>query len=88
MKKVSFVREVGGRATVTSKGQMTLPKAVRDQLGIVTGDQLDVSVEGKRIVLIPKTLHLSDIYSILPARKRTVSLNEMEEAIERAATGK
>jgi antitoxin PrlF len=75
-----------GSATVTSKGQMTLPKAVRELLGIVSGDKLDVTVEGKRIVLIPKTLHLDDICSILPAPKRPVSIEQMNEGIARGAT--
>ncbi|MGB8519068.1 MAG: AbrB/MazE/SpoVT family DNA-binding domain-containing protein [Candidatus Tumulicola sp.] len=77
----------GDSATVTSKGQMTLPKRVRDHLGIVTGDRLDVAVEGERIVLIPKTLHLSDICSILPAPKSAASIDDMDEAIARGAIG-
>lgn len=31
-------------AVVTSKGQLTLPKAIRDQLGLVMGSRLDFSV--------------------------------------------
>jgi antitoxin PrlF len=73
--------------TLTSKGQMTLPKAVRDRLGLTTGDKLDVTVEGQRIVLIPKTLHLADICSLLPSPDRPVSIEEMENAIRRGASG-
>ena len=78
---------LGGSATVTSKGQMTLPKAVRERLGIVSGDKLDVTVEGKRIVLIPKTLHLDDVCSLLPYDGPAVSLAEMDDAIADAALG-
>lgn len=36
---------------VTSKGQVTIPKRVRDQLGIRTGTVLEVQVEGDSIRL-------------------------------------
>ena len=38
-------------ARVTSKGQVTVPKAVRDALGIAEGDHLLFRVEGDRAVM-------------------------------------
>lgn len=38
-------------ARVTSKGQVTIPKAVRDALGIDSGDSLLFRLEGDRVVL-------------------------------------
>ncbi len=38
-------------AIVAERGQITLPKAVRDALGLVKGTQLKVELEGSRIVL-------------------------------------
>jgi antitoxin PrlF len=38
-------------ATVAERGQITLPKAVRDALGLVKGSKLKVEVEGSRIVM-------------------------------------
>jgi antitoxin PrlF len=38
-------------ATVAERGQITLPKAVRDALGLSKGTKLKVEVEGGRIVL-------------------------------------
>ncbi len=38
-------------ATVAERGQITLPKAVRDALGLTKGTQLTVELEGSRIVL-------------------------------------
>ena len=73
-------------STLTSKGQMTLPKEIRDRLALKAGDRLDVSIEDHRIVLTPKTLHLSDICSILPHPKRIVTIDEMERAIETGAS--
>ena len=37
--------------TVAERGQITLPKAVRDALGLSKGTQLTVELEGGRIVL-------------------------------------
>lgn len=38
------------KAKVSEKGQVTIPKKVRDQLGIRVGDELDFEVEDGRIV--------------------------------------
>ena len=38
-------------ATVAERGQITLPKAVRDALGLVKGSTLKVELDGSRIVL-------------------------------------
>lgn len=37
--------------TVAERGQITLPKAVRDALGLVKGSTLKVELDGGRIVL-------------------------------------
>jgi len=79
--------------TLTSKGQMTLPKAVRDLLDLRPGDRLDVAVDGRHIVLIPATLHIDDLCRVLAPRKRkALSLREIDaaiaaEAVERARRG-
>lgn len=38
-------------ATMTSKGQITVPKSVRDALGLAEGDQVVFRVEGNRAVM-------------------------------------
>jgi antitoxin PrlF len=38
-------------ATVAERGQITLPKAVRDALGLVKGSTLKVELDGGRIIL-------------------------------------
>lgn len=44
-------------ATVTSKGQVTIPKEIRDVLHIHTNDKLDFVLEGNVVRLVPvKTL--------------------------------
>lgn len=38
-------------ATVAERGQITLPKAVRDALGLTKGTTLKVELDGARIIL-------------------------------------
>lgn len=37
--------------TVTSKGQVTIPKEIRETLGVIEGDRLIFLVEGDKVVL-------------------------------------
>jgi antitoxin PrlF len=72
-------------ATLTSKGQVTIPKAVRDLLGLETGDQLDFVLEdGSRVVLRPGNRDARGLKGLLrrPGR-RPVSIRQMDEAIRR-----
>lgn len=65
-------------AKVTSKGQITVPKAVRDALGIHEGDQVVFRVEGNRAVLArtPDFLDLAGTISV-PASKRNVAWDDI-----------
>jgi AbrB family looped-hinge helix DNA binding protein len=61
-------------ATVTAKGQVTIPKVVRDALGIKEGDEVIFRVEGNRAVLArtPDLLALAGTIRV-PAAKRNVA---------------
>ncbi|MCG2767591.1 MAG: AbrB/MazE/SpoVT family DNA-binding domain-containing protein [Anaerolineae bacterium] len=57
-------------ATVTSKGQVTIPKTIRRILNIHKSDRLLFVVEGDRLLLIPvRHRPLSELYSALPATR-------------------
>jgi len=57
-------------ATITAKGQVTIPKAIRQALGIQEKDKLLFLVEGDRLVLIPlRHRPLSELYGALPATR-------------------
>jgi len=72
-------------ATVTSKGQITLPKAVRERLHIDTGDQVDFIInEHGDVVLRPFGSDVRDLRGLLQrGRKRSVGVEAMNKAILR-----
>jgi AbrB family looped-hinge helix DNA binding protein len=43
-------------ATVSSKGQLVIPAAIRDELGIGPGTRIGLRLEGTRLILEPDTL--------------------------------
>jgi antitoxin PrlF len=70
-------------AKVTSKGQVTLPKEVRDLLKIVPGNRIDFVVdESGRVTLNPLNKDFRSLRGILKSkRKRPLSIEEMNEII-------
>ncbi len=74
-------------ATITSKGQITLPASVRRELKIGTGDKLDIEVTPDGEILgRPVTNDLSKLAEVLPPAKRRLSLAEMDAAIRRGVS--
>lgn len=72
--------------TLTSKGQLTLPKAIRDQLRLRTGDRLEVTVREDGVILLePAMVEVARLKGILPKPQQSVSLEAMEAAIQRRA---
>jgi AbrB family looped-hinge helix DNA binding protein len=69
-------------ATLTSKGQVTIPKAVREKLGLQTGDRIDFVDTDKGIILVPVTRDLRALRGILKGRVASpVTVEEMNRAI-------
>jgi len=71
-------------AKVTSKGQVTIPKEVRDALGITKGDQVVFRVEKDRAVLA-RTPYLLDLAGAVevPAAKRGAPWDSVRHATRR-----
>jgi AbrB family looped-hinge helix DNA binding protein len=58
-------------ATLTSKGQMTIPKAIRDSLGMKAGDRMTFTLMPDGIVVLRvKNKRVSDLGGILHKKGR------------------
>ena len=70
-------------ATLTSKGQVTIPKTIRDSLKLNTGDKIEIVVTDNREAIIrPVSKRVDEIFGKLhkPGSK-AVSIEAMEDAI-------
>ena len=75
-------------ATVTSKGQITLPKDVRLRLGVGTGDRVEfIEVRAGVFQMIAATQDVRHLKGIVPAPKRPVTIDEMKRAIATMGDG-
>lgn len=80
-----YGRIVGG-STATSKGQTTIPKQVREAMGIKDGTALTWTYEDGRLTVGAKTKRLEDFVPLLPHNGRHGTVDEMNEAITQAVS--
>ncbi len=73
-------------SSITSKGQMTLPKKVREALSIEPGDRVRYVIEGERVRILP-VRPINRLYGILPYHGPPVTLEDMDSAIAAGASG-
>jgi antitoxin PrlF len=75
------------RATVTTKGQVTIPKEIRNNAMIESGTQVDFQLQKDgKIILTPIQNDISELKGIVKSRKKKpVSLAEMKKAIGEGA---
>ncbi len=71
-------------ATVTSKGQITIPAAVRAAMRLKTGDRVDfVETSPRHYVISARTGSVCDVQGLIPKPKRYISLEEIQRSISR-----
>ena len=74
-------------ATLTSKGQLTLPKEIRDELGLDAGDKvLFRRNEQGEIVLEAATVDLLSLAGMVKPRVKGVTVDDMKDAVRRGGT--
>lgn len=71
------------QATLTSKGQMTLPSSVRARLGLEAGDRLLVTVQDDDTIILkrPPAALVTELRGLLPRPKRALTVEEMDAGI-------
>jgi AbrB family looped-hinge helix DNA binding protein len=69
--------------TLTSKGQMTLPSAVRSQLGLEAGDQLSVTVLDAETIVLKRRVSRSvgALRGLLPRPAKALTLQEIDAGV-------
>ena len=73
-------------STLTSKGQVTIPKEMRDQLNLAPGDKVKFFIQPDgNLVILPK-LPASALRGMFRSRVGPVSLEDMEVGIRKGAT--
>jgi antitoxin PrlF len=69
-------------ATITSKGQVTIPKPVRDRLSLRAGDHVEFAFTDAGLVVTPVRRDLSSMCGIFKGRRaKPASIEEMNRAI-------
>ena len=71
-------------ATLTSKGQITIPVAVRLSLGVETGDRVEfVELAPGRFEVIAATRSVTELKGMFGKTRRKVSIDDMKAVIAR-----
>ena len=72
------------QAKLTSKGQITIPKSIRDYLKLHTGDQVQFIIDRTgKVVLTAKTIDITEVVGMFnyKATKKKTTIRDMDEAI-------
>jgi AbrB family looped-hinge helix DNA binding protein len=76
-------------ATLTSKGQITIPSQVRRALGLEAGDRVEFIEHGRgQFAIVAATSSVQELKGLFQRkRNKPVSIEEMNRAIARRASG-
>ena len=73
-------------ATITSKGRVTVPKAIRDRLHLKPGDKVNfVLDDAGELRVAPVKSSVKALKGMLAKPATSVTLQQMDEAIARAS---
>lgn len=73
------------RATITAKGQVTVPKPIRDKLKLKPGDRVDFVLDaGDEVRVVPVTASVRQLKGMVPKPREPVTLEQMDDAIAKA----
>jgi len=69
-------------SAMTTKGQVTIPRDIRRQLGLKPGDKVSFMIENDHVILYRKQNDIEASFGICKPKK-SVSLKNMESAIRK-----
>lgn len=73
-------------ATVTSKGQITIPKEVRDALGLESGDRVEFVASAPGVYeILAASKDVRELKGMIARPRKPVSVEDMRKAVARRA---
>ncbi|EYT50496.1 type II toxin-antitoxin system PrlF family antitoxin [Brachybacterium muris] len=74
-------------STVTTKGQITIPKSVREALGLTAGSKVAFQIhEDASVSMSTKHERATELLGLIPYDGPPLTLEDMDEAIAEGAT--
>lgn len=70
-------------ATLTSKGQITLPKEIRDVYGLEEGDKVDFVPEKGWVIMVPMKGNILDLYGSVKHKGKPINFAKIREEIKK-----
>lgn len=67
--------------TITSKGQITIPREIRDKMHLSLGSKLEFLCKDDYIIILPVNKSLKKLKGILPKPVKALSCEEMNEIV-------
>jgi AbrB family looped-hinge helix DNA binding protein len=75
-------------STVTRKGQVTIPKLIRERLGVQEGEKVSFSVRGEEVVLRVLRGTILDLKGSVKPSARPEDFGVVREAVKRSVAGR
>jgi len=71
-------------ATITSKGQITIPKEIRKNLNLHSGDRINFFMDKSgRVCILPATQDITALKGIITKPEKPVTVDEMRKTIRK-----
>lgn len=74
-------------SAITVKGQATIPKAIREHLGLKPGDRVKFFVHPNGSVVILPKLPASALRGMIKTGRRPVTIEQMNQVVREGAAG-
>ncbi len=67
---------------ITSKGQITIPTKLRNNLSIPIGSKIELIQQDNCIIMLPLVKSLDKLQKVLPKAHKKLSIKEMDDIIQ------
>lgn len=75
-------------SVLTNKGQTTIPKDVRNYLGLKPNDRIFYMIEGERVVLKPLKENILDLRGSVAGKKKPIDFKKLRKSTMKKVVGR